>query len=158
MLVSRDGLDIELVTEAEVASDPHPICSGSSECQGPVHKNFQLCLYSLAKCGGTTEGRGSAFGARAKNLDIKSRDRASARTLCFLGTCTSWMVKLLCAVTKTKNSSRSKTMRAGSLEDWPDHAWTTGRLSQWKMTRRPASLQCQVPVVARMAKSSCHWM
>ena len=130
--------------------------SGSSGCQGPVHKDFQLCLYCLAKCGGTTEGRGLACGARTKNLVIKSRDRASAWTLYFPGTCTSWIVKLLCAA--TKNSSRSKTMRAGSLDDWPDHAWTTARLSQWKMTRQPSSLWCQVPAAARMAKSSCHWM
>ena len=97
MLASRDGLDTELEKAGEVASDPHPICSGSSGCQGPIHKDFQLCLYSLVKCGGTTEGRGSACGARTKNLVIKSRDRASARTLCFPGTCTGWMVKLLCA-------------------------------------------------------------
>ena len=42
MLASRDGLDTELVTEGEAY--PHLICSGSSGCQGPVHKDFHAAV------------------------------------------------------------------------------------------------------------------
>ena len=39
-LASRDRLDTELVTEAEVASDLHSICSDSGGCQGLFTRTF----------------------------------------------------------------------------------------------------------------------
>ena len=91
-----------------------------------------------------------------KNVSILSLDKASASTLRAPGTCTILIEKFPCAA--MKNRSRNNTMRDGSRDDWPVQAWTTDKLSQWKIMRRPINLLCQVLVAARMENSYCHWM
>ena len=58
------------------------------------------------------------------------RERASAIRLSRPGRWDMQMVKLCWAA--TRNSVRSSCMRSGCFDDCLAHAWTMGRLSQWK--------------------------
>ena len=64
------------------------------------------------------------------------RERASAMLFSLPGKCDRRMVKLCWAA--TRNRVRSSCMRSGCFADCLAHAWTMGRLSQWKWMRRPA--------------------
>ena len=96
----------------------------------------------------------SACGAREKNRDIRLRDSASAKGLCWPGICTSCTEKLWLAA--VKKSSLSSFIIATSFDDWPDQAYTMAWLSQWNLTRRFARRGPHTLAAATIAKSSCH--
>ena len=69
-------------------------------------------------------------GARVKKRGKLFRERASAMLFSLPGKCDRRMVKLCWAA--TRNRVRSSRMRSGCFADCYAHAWTMGRLSQWK--------------------------